>query len=240
MRQVPRYLIIGAGRMATHFCHYLTLLKIPFEQWARKTHSETQLNDALSQASHIVVLIKDSALAEFTNKWQPQFADKIWVHFSGQLNLPNVQGAHPLLTYTFEIYDLATYRSIPFVLTQGTLPMDVLLPNIPNASFVIPSELKTYYHAMCVISGNFTCLVWEKMFKTFTETLNLPPEVAVPYFKQITQNILKNPYDCLTGPLARGDQSTIQSHLKALNEDDFLPIYHAVLEYFKNRQEVTV
>lgn len=239
MRQVPmnvNYLVIGAGRMATHFCHYLSLLKIPYQQWARKTHQISTLKEAISPATHILLLINDKAISSFAKKWQQPNDHKTWVHFSGQLNLPNVQGAHPLMTFTHQLYDLATYQSVPFILTENAPLLANLLPLLPNPVQVIPSELKTYYHAMCVISGNFTCLVWQKMFLSFAESLNIPPETAVPYFKQIMKNILTSPNDCLTGPLVRGDQATIGAHLHALQDDDFLPIYQAVLHYVKPKE----
>lgn len=241
MRQVPfvtSYLVIGSGRMATHFCHYLSLLKIPYQQWARKTHRENTLKDAISQATHILLLIKDTAISTFAKKWQTPNDHKTWVHFSGQLHLPNVQGAHPLMTFTHQLYDLATYQSVPFILTEDAPILAELLPHLPNQAQVIPAALKTYYHAMCVISGNFTCLVWQKMFQSFTDTLNIPPKTAEPYFKQIMKNILSSPNNCLTGPLVRGDKGTIGAHLNALQDDDFLPIYQAVLQYVKHEETV--
>lgn len=241
MRQVPKltsYLVIGSGRMATHFCHYLSLLNLPYQNWSRNKHSQASLKQAIHDASHIVVLIKDAAIPLFVKTWQKENDGKIWVHFSGQLTLPGVEGAHPLMTFTSYLYDMDTYRSVPFVLAKGALPFDQVLPQLPNKAHSIPGDLKTFYHAMCVISGNFTCLVWQKFFKELPETLGVPHDIAIPYFKQIVKNILSDPKDCLTGPLVRGDKGTINSHLIALENDDFLPIYQAVLHYFAPKETV--
>ena len=40
MRQVPRYLIIGNGRMAQYICHYFSALNLSFHQWSRKNPSK--------------------------------------------------------------------------------------------------------------------------------------------------------------------------------------------------------
>jgi len=241
MRQVPdfkRYLVIGSGRMATHFCHYLSLLNIPYQNWSRNKQTPALLIQAIKDASHIVVLINDSAIQPFVNTWQKENDGKIWVHFSGQLTLPTIAGTHPLMTFTSSLYELSTYQIIPFILIKGSLAFEQLLPHLPNQAHSIRGDLKTFYHAMCVISGNFTCMVWQKFFKELPETLGLPYEIAIPYFKQIMNNILSNPSDCLTGPLVRGDQTTINSHLHALENDDFLPIYQAVLHYVKHKETV--
>ncbi|MGE3319372.1 MAG: DUF2520 domain-containing protein [Candidatus Berkiella sp.] len=240
MRQVPfvKYLVIGSGRMATHFCHYLSLLHLPFTCWSRAKHSESSLQEWLPEASHILVLISDSAIPSFIKRWQPTADNKVWIHFSGQLTLSNVISAHPLSTFSKHLYDLDAYQSIHFVTAGHTLPFSQLLPGLPNPSHTISVEFKTFYHAMCVISGNFTSLVWTKFFKELKETFQIPHEVAIPYLKQIMNNIIDDPKHCLTGPLVRGDQNTIRSHLNALEDDEFLPIYEAVLHFFNNKDTV--
>lgn len=241
MRQVPdfiSYLVIGSGRMAMHFCHYLSELNIPYHNWSRNKYTKDALKQAIQDATHIVVLINDSAIPDFVKTWKKQHDGKIWVHFSGQLTLEGIEAAHPLMTFSMQLYDMATYQSIPFILAKGALPFAEVLPHVPNKAYCIPGDLKTLYHSMCVISGNFTCLVWQKFFKELQETLSLPYEVAIPYLKQIVNNIQNDPENCLTGPLVRGDETTINKHLHALEDDDFLPIYQAVLQYFKHKETV--
>ncbi|HRE32648.1 MAG TPA: DUF2520 domain-containing protein [Candidatus Berkiella sp.] len=274
MRQVPftHYLVIGNGRMARHFCHYLSLLNLPFQTWNRRQYDELSLQQALLTASHVVVLINDAAIESFAQRWQTRQIyprsggerssnrsvhkvhdycenreanntedssvkdlSQVWVHFSGQKTISKVFGCHPLMTFTHQLYDLPTYQSVPFILTDNAISFSDLLPKLPNQSQLISADLKTFYHALCVISGNFTCLVWQKFFHELTETFQIPHTIAVPYFKQIMQNILTDPTNCLTGPLVRGDKPTIGAHLKALQNDDFSSIYQAVLHYFTER-----
>ncbi len=240
MRQVPfsSYLIIGSGRMASHFVHYLSLLNLPYRTWSRNTAAQESLTHALEHASHIVVLIKDSAIIPFVNTWQTTYPNKRWVHFSGQLTIPHIIDCHPLMTFTEQLYDLATYQAVPFILSDKQQDFTHILPGLPNSVHIIEPHLKTYYHALCVISGNFTCLVWQKLFAALKDTLQIPPATAIPYLKQIMQNIVTDPTGCLTGPLVRGDQATINAHQQALQADDFLPIYQAVVHYFKQKETV--
>ena len=49
--------------------------------------------------------------------------------------------AHPLMTFGLDLYDLTTYRSIPFILDSGGTPFHELLPGLPNPSFTIPATI---------------------------------------------------------------------------------------------------
>ncbi len=212
--------------MAKHFCHYLTLLGLPYYQWARKTHSVDALTALLAASSHIILLIRDDSIADFASTLGNS-TRKTLIHFSGQLSSPMVYGAHPLMTFTENLYDEATYRSMPFVLEEGSPAFQDLLPGIPNNTYQIPAPLKAYYHMLCVISANFTCILWQKFFHDLQEKLHLPLEAGLPYLTQAFRNIAQNPQGAVTGPLVRKDEKTIQANLHALKNDAFYPIYLA-------------
>ena len=40
MRQVPKYLVIGNGRLGQHLSHYIELLSLPHLAWNRKEHTK--------------------------------------------------------------------------------------------------------------------------------------------------------------------------------------------------------
>ncbi len=236
MRQVPIkeyvYLIVGSGRMAKHFCHYLSLLDIPYLQWSRNNQSEKDLQTLISQASHIILLISDSQIENFAQKINKQEHQTL-IHFSGQLSLEHVYSAHPLFTFTHELYDKENYVQIPFILEENSKPLSELLPGIVNSSYHIPKALKAYYHAMCVLSANFTCILWQKFFHELENTLALPASVGLPYLEQTLRNLSKNPKGALTGPLARKDEKTIQANLQALANDNFQEVYQSFVKIFQ-------
>lgn len=231
MKQVPTYAILGNGRMARHFAHYFTLLKIPFLQWARNTHSHTQLPNTLSQASHILLLISDHAIEPFIEAY-PLLKTKILIHFSGSLITPFAFGTHPLMTFSQELYSLETYQNIPFICDQTASPFPELFPNLPNPHYTLPSDVKPRYHALCVMSNNFTTLLWQKFYQELDQTLNMPMNTIHPYLDQTLHNLKNNPSSALTGPLARKDQSAININLKALENDPFQNVYKAFLETY--------
>ncbi len=233
MRQVPHPLIVGDGKMATHFGHYLSLLGITYSQWSRKSSSHDSLKTLLNGSTLTILLISDSALDNFIRA-NLFLKNKPLVHFSGASSIPDTFSAHPLMTFSENLYDLDFYKKIPFILEAGqSNPLNFL----PNDFYEIPAELKSYYHMLCVLSGNFTCILWQKFFTEFQTKFNFPKQVGELYLKQITQNILHNPTTSLTGPLLRNDAQTLHTHLNVLQNDEFKDIYQAFVTLFENRRK---
>ncbi len=221
------YGIIGNGRMAKHFAHYLSLLNIPYQTWCRGQPTQS-LNILAKQCEPILILIDDDAIVPFIEQ-HGFLTEKLLVHFSGNLYTTSAYGAHPLLSFSEQLYPLKTYQKIPFIYEQGAPPFAKLLPGLTNPHFTISPQLKSFYHALCVLSGNFTVILWQKFFSELENTLQIPKEQAYPYLEQIMQNLITDPKKALTGPLVRQDQKTIASHLQSLENDPFQDIYRAFL-----------
>lgn len=225
MRQV---LLIGSGRLARHLQSYFTQISLPFISWSRADHEEADLRRKISLSSHVLIAIRDDALEPFINSHN--FTGKTVVHFSGSLVIPGAFGAHPLMTFGPELYDLQTYKNISFVLESGSPALFKLIPELENPFFFINKEQKALYHALCVSSGNFTTLLWQKVFAEFEQTLNLPREILYTYLDQIVANLKNNPEAALTGPLARKDIKTIRNNISALEGRDLQTIYQAFVQ----------
>lgn len=134
------------------------------------------------------------------------------------------------MTFADELYDLPTYESTPFVLeSESPLSFQDLLPGLLNPSYRISRVQKSRYHALCVMSGNFTTMLWEHAFQEFSEKFGLPKEVLLPYLHQTASNLAESSpgQSVLTGPLARGDSETIARHLDALGVDSYRSVYEA-------------
>lgn len=231
----PQITLIGSGKVAHHFSHYLKLLNMPHQIWSRKCDPHFEmLQNVIEKSNRILLLISDEAIEEFIKKYIPN-KKKIIIHFSGQLLTPHAYGLHPLMTFSKQLYDLKTYQSIPFIMDKGTPSLKFLLPGLPNSSYVIQSELKALYHSLCVMSGNFTCLLWQKLFDDFETKLKLPKETAMPFLKQIYKNLSTHAEDALTGPLERQDKMTISKNLHALQHDPYQKIYQSFVAMYQTK-----
>lgn len=230
MRQVPNYLLIGNGRLARHFQRYLSYLNLANSMWDR-TQTLDELKKKTSSATHILVLISDAAIEPFITKHFTTVSGNI-IHCSGSLNTSLAFGAHPLFTFNDRLYDLATYQQIPFVIDDDAPSFDQLFPGLTNQAVRLPKKLKSKYHALCVMSSNFTCLLWQKLFSSFEHELKIPAVLAQPLLLQQTKNLHDSPREALTGPLARGDAITIANNLAALNQDPFQLVYKSFIDCY--------
>jgi len=240
---MQHFAILGGGRLARHMRHYLTLSGLPVSIWSRNgdpdvnTHAISntlaRLQAAVSPASHVLLLVSDKAIPEVLQR-HPFLHEKTLVHCSGAQSIPGVAGAHPLMTFGHDLYSLEQYQQIPFVVDQGH-ELGELLPGLSNPHFHIRPEDKPRYHALCVMAGNFSQILWQAASERFS-LLGLPPETLHPYLAQVVRNFVTNPGAALTGPLSRGDQHTTHRNLRALDGDLLQPVYQAFVDLYRQSQ----
>ncbi len=222
-----RYLIIGNGRLANHLKNYFNLLDLNYRHWFRE--SASSLAELASDCSHVLLAINDGAIAEFYAA-SPEILGKVLVHFSGANSFSFAHGAHPLMSFTHQLYDLQTYEKIFFIVENSNREFKEILPGLPNKHVGIAKDKKSYYHALCVLGGNFPVILWKKMLTEFESRLGLPREAIWPYLDKVLEEFKRDPENSLTGPIARGDWKTIERNLESLKGDNFRTVYEAVLE----------
>lgn len=237
MRQVPAldtpFGIVGDGRVARHFFHYFSLLGLSTCTWSRRAPALSP-PEALASCRTVLLLIRDAAIVPFIDAW-PALQEKRLVHCSGSLVTPAAEGAHPLMTFGPTLYDLAQYRAIPFVLDAGGTAFADLLPGLPNPSFTIPAADRPYYHALCVMAGNFSTMLWLKLFDELQRRFGIPASAAHPYLARVAANLMADPLRALTGPLSRGDAEAMATNLEALEGDPFHSVYSAFVRAYEQR-----
>lgn len=235
MGQVPAYLLIGNGRVQRHVASYFDHLGISYTHWHRGM-AEDVLASRAAAATHILILIRDDAIADFA-QYHLSGASALKIHFSGALVAADIHGAHPLMTFGPDLYTPKKYAAIPFVIEDDAPDFAVLLPGLPNTHARIKKSDKAKYHALCAMAGNFSCLLWQKLMDSFAADFGLPPETAHEYLRQQTENLLHDYKTALTGPLARGDRATVQKHLAALKGDPFAEVYQSFITAYDGTKE---
>ncbi len=232
----PPYGIVGKGFMATHFKHYLDLLNYPSISWHRH-NSIKELEDLACKCSTIFILISDCQIVPFI-KQHSFLKSKFLVHFSGQLTTYHATGVHPLMFFHKRLYDLETYEKIPFVVEkQKADHFCQRVTGLKNPIYKISSEQKSLYHALCVIGGNFSKILWQKVHRELKNKLQLPTSILKPYMEETFRDLLCHPEKGLTGPFVRNDIKTIEAHQKALEKDPFLEVYEAFLNTYRSHPD---
>ena len=220
--KTPTYGLIGRGRVATHVAHYLELEEQSVSIWHRGL--KVLPEEALRDAQVLLLAISDDAIEQFLTD-RPELRERRVVHFSGSLMVDRASGLHPLMTFGPQPYDLETYRAIPFVEERNGLQFREAFPALSNRSWAIDPENKALYHALCVLAGNFTTLLWGKAFTEFEDKLGLPREILRPFLERTAANTLDQGEEALTGSLARSDRGTIERDLAALDGDALGEVY---------------
>ena len=236
----PRYALIGSGRAAQHLEFYLKSLGLSVRAWSRKLEPRpgAEWVTVAREATHVWALVSDRAVEPVIQdaraalqKADVDPARLIWLHASGNLVTPLAHGCHPLVSFASgRLYEPDFYRRLPIIVDRDAPPFDQLLSGLPNPHFKVDPRQRPLYHALCVLSGCFTTLLWQKLFRDFETRLLMPGKIAAPYLESVMKNLLADPDRAATGPLNRGDVSTIQSNLAALEGDPFQKIYRAFVE----------
>jgi len=221
----PTYGLVGRGRTATHMARYLKFEGQRVIPWHRGLPDPPAA--VLGDAEIVLLAISDDALAPFIDG-NPELLDHVLVHFSGSLTITGAHGLHPLMTFGPETYDLETYRSIPFVSETGNRGFREIFPDLHNPSWAIDPELKPLYHALCVLSGNFTTHLWLKAMDDFELRLGLPREMLGPFLERTAANTLTHGRAAMTGSLARAEVGTIERDLQGLAGDPYRQVYAAI------------
>jgi 2-dehydropantoate 2-reductase len=204
-------IVIGNGRLAKHLIHWCKLLDYPVTNIKRSD----ELN--LTGIEYVWLAISDSSLISFyEEKLRPQLKNQKVIHFSGSVHHPDMISAHPLMTFSHELYDLGTYHQIQFALTGADCLFEAL-PPLKNNYFKISAEHKELYHALCVMAGNLPQILWSKTQPLFAD-LKIPPQALQPYLQKSLENFFTQGPKALTGPIVRGDVTTIEKNLSALEK----------------------
>jgi predicted short-subunit dehydrogenase-like oxidoreductase (DUF2520 family) len=92
--------------------------------------------------------------------------------------------------------------------------------------FEVADADRPLYHAGAVIGGNFVVTLYRAASRLLGE-VGAPPEAIVP----LMTRTIENGFD-LTGPIARGDWTTVDAHLRALETraPELVPLYRALAD----------
>ena len=198
---------------------------------------------AAGAAELVFVTTPDVAISQIAGavRWRP---GQMAVHCSGAdstdvLELARVQGAHvgvfhPLQSFATPTQALENLPGSTFAL-EGESPLIEVLESMAKAlggrSLRLRPEQKALYHASAVIASNYLVTLTAlaaSLWKEFGIERHEAVAALLPLVRGTVANIERVGIpDCLTGPIARGDSSTIRKHLDALAfyAPALLPLY---------------
>ncbi len=191
--------------------------------------------------SLVFITVPDRAIQPVASKLAElfdDFSDHIFVHCSGNesadlLKSLSEKGAvvasfHPLQTFTRESTP-DDFNGIYFSLQgdrQAFPILEAIAQKMGAHVFEIDKEQKSHLHAGAVMVSNYLNTLLQSAVDTATLSGLAEDQVKkalLPLVRQSLQNISTSSFpDALTGPIKRGDVSTVKRHLELLADQDKL------------------
>jgi len=188
--------------------------------------------EPLADADLVLLAVPDSAIAEVAG----QVPIGPWVaHVSGATSLRALEphtrrfSLHPLQTLSRERGPEQLDGAWAAVTAETDEARGVagwLADELGLHPFDLADADKPLYHAGAAMASNFLVTLHRAAARLLEES-HAPPEALLPLMTRTIENGF-----VLTGPIARGDWSTVEAHLDALEQraPDLVPLYRALAE----------
>jgi predicted short-subunit dehydrogenase-like oxidoreductase (DUF2520 family) len=211
--------VIGRGRVGSALA-------------ARLEQRGVQLRE---DAELVLLCVPDGAIADTARDLVPG----PWVaHVSGATPLsaldPHTRrfGMHPLQTFTrsrgAEQLDGA-WAAVTGESDEARRHGHELARTLGLRPFDLTEDARPLYHAGAAVASNYLVTLHRAATRLF-EAAGAPPEALVPLMTRTIENGFE-----LTGPIARGDWNTVDSHVRAIHDEapELEPMYLALAEATK-------
>lgn len=169
--------------------------------------------------------------------------NSIYVHCSGvltsdvlaavKINNVFVASCHPMKSFSDPLIAYKNYPGTYCAMEGDTQASEILTPlfqSFGSQIFSIEKDKKPLYHAAGVFASNYLITLAQQSLNCFTAS-GVEEKIALQMIIGLMQSALINlkntlsPTEALTGPIQRGDISTIQKHLAAISDSQQRNLY---------------
>jgi predicted short-subunit dehydrogenase-like oxidoreductase (DUF2520 family) len=222
--------IIGGGRAGRSFLSALAEVGVDVDL----VHGRAPLHQlrAAAEGQHAVLIaVPDRHVAAVARAIRP-VAEAVVLHCSGSLGLDVLEpharrgSLHPLATLPDPIVGSLRLRGGTFFAISGEQVATDLALALDGQPIVVDPEHRASYHAAACVASNHIVALLGQVQRIAAEA-GLPLEAFVPLARGALDDVtMLGPAGALTGPAARGDLTTIESHRRVLDRSE-LPGYEA-------------
>ncbi len=207
------------------------------------------LPETPGNADVILITVPDMHISEvakqIAERWRDRCKGKVFFHMSGQLSsdaLSAIAGLGGEVASLHPIQSIADPSRAKNALLESYFTVEGsknacatardILSSITDRIIEIAKEDKTLYHAAAVMASNYVVSIAAHA-SDMLRTIGIGPGVLIPLLKGTVANIAANEKAALTGPVQRGDWSTVRAHIEAINKSfpDLLDLYKTMGVY---------
>jgi len=202
----------------------------------------TDIYQTVCESDVVFITVSDDAIERVANAIALTFNDselvgKTFLHMSGakssELLLPlselgaAIGSMHPIQTFSTSEEIPGIFENICFGVEGDEKAIELaneIALNLGSMSVPIKTEGKPFYHMAACFASNYLCVlmdVAETLLRKAGISDMCGSEIMAPLIYQTLDNVFDyGPLMALTGPIARGDTSTVKQHLSALANGD--------------------
>ena len=243
--------IIGSGNVAQHLIKAFSNSKeVELQQvLVRNSESVTALIDSakviteysdLLDTDLYIIAVSDSAIAEVSSLLP--FSDKLVAHTSGTMPIDALSAKNRRAVFyplqTFSKTKSVDFKKVPICLeAENEADLERIRQigtSISDDVNFINSQQRKSLHVAAVFVSNFAnhlYFIGEEICKEN----NIPFDILKPLIRETAEKIYHlDPKKAQTGPAIRGDQNTIDAHLKFIQNEDYKKIYSLLTESIRH------
>jgi predicted short-subunit dehydrogenase-like oxidoreductase (DUF2520 family) len=198
-------------------------------------------DEPVDGAAAVLLCVPDDAIAEVCSRIAGSGASLVG-HVSGASTLDALAAARARGVSTFSLHPLQTFADGETAV--GGTPAAIagsddaaisyarsLAEALGMRPFEVPDESRAAYHAAAAMASNLLVAL-EESAAELVERLGIADgrELLAPLVLRTASNWAERGPAALTGPIARGDEATVERHRAALTETapELLPLYDAL------------
>lgn len=237
-----KIVIIGSGNVAQHLVVAFEAIETVeiVQVYSRKVNVKVPGIDTyrmvydlafLKEADLYIIAVSDDAIAEVTK--QLPFINRLVVHTSGAADIATIDSKnrkgvfYPLQTFTKN--KAVDFNNIPICLEAENSTdyrvLETVAKSISKAVYPINSEQRKSLHVAAVFVNNFANHLFH-IGEDICKKSHISFEILKPLIAETVAKINDlSPADAQTGPAKRNDQTTIQTHLNYLTDENQKNIY---------------
>ena len=232
-----RLVVVGAGRAGGSIASA-----------ARAAGTDVVLaarGEPVVDASIVLLCVPDGSIREVCATVAPSLSAGTFVgHVSGATGLDALSPARAAGCEIFSLHPLQTIPTAHTDLARAPCAVSAasdaarsvagdLAERLGMLPFEVPEDGRAAYHAAASMASNFLVALEESAARLMeTAGVEAAREVLAPLVLRSAANWADSGADSLTGPIARGDEETVQRHLEALDSlaPELRPLYQALAE----------
>ena len=211
--------IIGPGRAGRSFASAFAAAGVEVQDLLG--HAD-DVSSAAVDVDVLLLAVPDQAVAGVAWAVRP-VPSTVVAHCSGALGLEvlapheRVAALHPLVTLPDPAVGAARLGSGGYFAVAGDQAVTELVVALGGRTLAIPADARARYHAAaCMASNHLVALLGQ--VQRVAASVGLPLEAFLPLAQGALDDVGRlGPAAALTGPVARGDLTTIERHRQVLD-----------------------